>query len=56
MQRHKHIEKFVNKIFRASVKSQKKVKFHRILRDKFEEKTADFMGNSEIFGTNFAEK
>ena len=40
-------------IFRASDRSQKKVKFREIFRDKFSKKSANFTG---ILGANFAEK
>ena len=36
-------------MFRASGRSRKKVKFRGILRDKFAEKTADFVGISREF-------
>lgn len=48
MQRHKCIEKFVIEIFRAFGTSQKKSNFTGF-SDKFVEKTADFMGNSQKF-------
>ena len=38
---------------RAPDRSQKKVKFLRMFRDKLAEKSADFVG---IFGVNFADK
>ena len=40
-------------LFRASDRSQKKVKFRGIIRDKFAKISANFKG---IFGANFAEK
>ena len=40
-------------LFRASDRSRKKVKFHRISGDKFAKKSANFTGT---LGANFAEK
>ena len=47
-----------NLIDRASVRSPgKEVKFHRIFRDRFAEKSVDFRGLSwKMFEANFAEK
>ena len=47
---------FLNIIKGLLAGSGKKIKFHGVFRDKPVVKMADFVGNSRIFRSNFAEK